>query len=257
MSGSMTISSWLVSVQVFSMNKVFVRKVRSVSARLTRVNKPSWVGLITLLIGLQIVARPRRFPPEKKQTKNYTRYTLLLEWLPFPFVQMNFICMRMKNHFHIKGWAVNLVVIQRPRRTRKWLIPVKLILCARTETGNRKIVVGQTSRSGISRREETLIAVSILQFQDLWMSGSMTISSWLVSVQVFSMNKVFVRKVRSVSARLTRVNKPSWVGLITLLIGLQIVARPRRFLPEKKNKQKTIHVIHFYWNDFLSHLYFI
>ena len=33
-----------------------------------------------------------------------------------------FICMRMKNHFHIKGSAVNLALIQRPGGTRKWLI---------------------------------------------------------------------------------------------------------------------------------------
>ena len=26
----------------------------------------------------------------------------------------------MKSHFHIKGWALNLVLIQRPRGTRKW-----------------------------------------------------------------------------------------------------------------------------------------
>ena len=29
-------------------------------------------------------------------------------------VKMSFICMRMKNHLHIKGWALNLVLIQRP-----------------------------------------------------------------------------------------------------------------------------------------------
>ena len=28
----------------------------------------------------------------------------------------------MKNHFHIKGWAINLVLIQRPVGTRKWPI---------------------------------------------------------------------------------------------------------------------------------------
>ena len=33
---------------------------------------------------------------------------------------MSFICMRMKSHFHIKGWA--LVLIQRPGGTRKWPI---------------------------------------------------------------------------------------------------------------------------------------
>ena len=37
-------------------------------------------------------------------------------------VEMNFICMRMKNHFHIKGWAPNIVLIQRPGGTRKWPI---------------------------------------------------------------------------------------------------------------------------------------
>ena len=28
----------------------------------------------------------------------------------------------MKNHFHIKGWALNLILIQRPRGTQKWPI---------------------------------------------------------------------------------------------------------------------------------------
>ena len=37
-------------------------------------------------------------------------------------VKMSFICMRIKNHFHIKGWAHNLVLIQRPRRAGKWPI---------------------------------------------------------------------------------------------------------------------------------------
>ena len=40
-------------------------------------------------------------------------------------VKMSFICKRMKNHFHMKGWALNLVLIQRSGgggRTRKWPI---------------------------------------------------------------------------------------------------------------------------------------
>ena len=37
-------------------------------------------------------------------------------------VEMRFICMRMKNNFHIKGRALNLVLIQRPGGTRKWPI---------------------------------------------------------------------------------------------------------------------------------------
>ena len=35
-------------------------------------------------------------------------------------VKMIFICKRMKTHSHIKGWALNLVLIQRPGVTRKW-----------------------------------------------------------------------------------------------------------------------------------------
>ena len=37
-------------------------------------------------------------------------------------VKMSFICRRIKNHFHIKCWALNLVLIQRPGGTRKWSI---------------------------------------------------------------------------------------------------------------------------------------
>ena len=35
---------------------------------------------------------------------------------------MSFICMRMKNDFHVKGWAPTLVLKQRPGGTRKWPI---------------------------------------------------------------------------------------------------------------------------------------
>ena len=37
-------------------------------------------------------------------------------------VKMSFICMRIEKHFHIKGWALDLVLIQRPGETRKWPI---------------------------------------------------------------------------------------------------------------------------------------
>ena len=40
-------------------------------------------------------------------------------------VKMSFICMKMKNHFHIKGWAPTLVLKQRPRGTRKWPISLQ------------------------------------------------------------------------------------------------------------------------------------
>ena len=34
-------------------------------------------------------------------------------------VKMSFICMRMRNHFHIEGWALHLALIQRPGGTPK------------------------------------------------------------------------------------------------------------------------------------------
>ena len=37
-------------------------------------------------------------------------------------VKMSFICMTMKNDFHINRWALNLVLLQRPGGTQKWPI---------------------------------------------------------------------------------------------------------------------------------------
>ena len=39
--------------------------------------------------------------------------------------KLSFICMRMKNDFHIKGWRPTLLLKQRPRGTRKWPIAAK------------------------------------------------------------------------------------------------------------------------------------
>ena len=36
--------------------------------------------------------------------------------------KMTFICMRMKKHFHIKSWGLNVVLMQRPGGSRKWFI---------------------------------------------------------------------------------------------------------------------------------------
>ena len=60
---------------------------------------------------------PNRPLPSSKDPhfQNEARCTTFL-------VKMSFICMRMKNHFHLKGWALNLVLKQRPGGTRKWPI---------------------------------------------------------------------------------------------------------------------------------------
>ena len=39
---------------------------------------------------------------------------------PFLWKLVLWVLVRMKNDFHIKGWALNLVLKQRPRGTRKW-----------------------------------------------------------------------------------------------------------------------------------------
>ena len=38
------------------------------------------------------------------------------------FLVMSFICMRLKNHFHINGFALSLAFKQRSRSTQKWPI---------------------------------------------------------------------------------------------------------------------------------------
>ena len=50
--------------------------------------------------------------------QNEARCTIFL-------VKMSFICMRMKNDFHIKGWAPTVVLKQRPGGTRKWPISLQ------------------------------------------------------------------------------------------------------------------------------------
>ena len=42
-------------------------------------------------------------------------------------VEMSCICMRMKNHFHISGFALSLALKQRLLATRKWPLPVKIL----------------------------------------------------------------------------------------------------------------------------------
>ena len=58
----------------------------------------------------------RPFPSSKNpHFQNEAKCTTFL-------VKMSFICIRMKNHFHVKGWALNLVLIETPGGTQKWPI---------------------------------------------------------------------------------------------------------------------------------------
>ena len=51
----------------------------------------------------------------------------------------------MKNYFHIKGWALNLVLIQRPVGTRKWPIPSEVRYVDGKHSGSQQIGSFQTT----------------------------------------------------------------------------------------------------------------
>ena len=76
------------------------------------IDQHKWVNINEVAEG-----RQNRLLPSSKNPhfQNEARCTTFL-------VKMSFICMRMKNDFHIKGWALNLVLKQRPGGTRKWPI---------------------------------------------------------------------------------------------------------------------------------------
>ena len=72
------------------------------------------IWVCTIIRSVTVFNRP--LPSSKNpHFQNEARCTTFL-------VKMSFICMRMKNHFHIKGWAPTLVLKQRLGGTRKWPI---------------------------------------------------------------------------------------------------------------------------------------
>ena len=69
-----------------------------------------------LCLSVSIVVFKRPLPSSKNpHFRNDAKCTTFL-------VKMSFVCMGINNHFHFKGWALNLVLIQRPGGTRKWPI---------------------------------------------------------------------------------------------------------------------------------------
>ena len=58
---------------------------------------------------------------------------------------MSFIYMRMKNDFHIKGWAPTLVLKQRPRGTREWPIPSEVRYADGKHFGSQQVGSFQTT----------------------------------------------------------------------------------------------------------------
>ena len=76
-------------------------------------------------------------------------------------VKMSFICMRMKNHFHIKGWALNLVLIQRPRGTRKW---PPIAWRSNSQFVPKKFISGSCSTVYKLQRLTTFISIDLMIF---------------------------------------------------------------------------------------------
>ena len=76
-----------------------------------------------------VLSNSRPLPSSKTpHFQNEARCTTFL-------VKMSFICIRMKNDFHIKGRAPTLVLKQRPRGTWKWPITKSLVQSNCSENG--------------------------------------------------------------------------------------------------------------------------
>ena len=72
-------------------------------------------------------------------------------------VKKSFTCMRMKNHFHIKGWALNLVLIQRSGELGNGLLRIPPFYTIISTTAFRiiQIVVSQNHTENGKSRQRT------------------------------------------------------------------------------------------------------
>ena len=107
---------------------------------------------------------------------------------------------RVKNHFHIKGWALNLVLIQRPEGTRKWPIRpttfVRLIVdvlsenCARVDGRKSwRMIVAHDSRKQQSYRLNRPLERVVVTQKKHWKTYLSL--SFLITEQTFSLASVF------------------------------------------------------------------
>ena len=101
-------------VHSFGPNFIIFRKHGNIPVGLHILALIEWLWLRWGVPRWNTVNRP--LPSTKNpRFQNEARCTTFL-------VKMTFICMRMKNNFHIKGWAPTLVLKERPGGTWKWLI---------------------------------------------------------------------------------------------------------------------------------------
>ena len=81
-----------------------------------------FIGLFAWLIGCLYFGGGRESAKTDSKNPHFQNEAKCRTFL----VNMGFICMRMKYHFHIKSWALNLVLIKRPGGTRKWSVSMSV-----------------------------------------------------------------------------------------------------------------------------------
>ena len=81
-----------------------------------------FIGLFAWLIGCLYFGGGRESAKTDSKNPHFQNEAKCRTFL----VTMGFICMRMKYRFHIKSWALNLVLIQRPGGTRKWSVSMSV-----------------------------------------------------------------------------------------------------------------------------------
>ena len=95
-------------------------------------------------------------------------------------VKMSLICMRMKNRFHIKGWALNLVLIQRPGGTRKWPIDICI-------QDTLSVFLAQFVCLGCIKKSLSLLFINALSvYENLNGTETRTCKNWSLSTRLIS-----------------------------------------------------------------------
>ena len=115
-------------------------------------------------------------------------------------VKISFICMRMKNYFHIKGWALDLVLMQRHRKSQKWPI----------------LMVGQPLISLFGREKSlnfTTFLFMFLSFKCYFCTADTTAShtQWLLSFCKVLLRKVVQIKKCKLINRARERKKHKWL----------------------------------------------
>ena len=95
-------------------------------------------------------------------------------------VKMSLICRRMKNRFHIKGWALNLVLIQRPGGTRKWPIDISI-------QDTLSVFLAQFVCLGCTKKSLSFLFINALSvYENLNGTETRTCKNWSLSTRLIS-----------------------------------------------------------------------